>query len=592
MATRYIRIKVGGSVVHAEGAKRCINFAYTKTYGDSVSTAEIVLKRTNTTEDDAYFVSGQAVQVWVADTLVASGKTQVDETSANIIFSGYVDDRSIDHAQITLRCGDRLILAKWSEKAAYEWADNTDPATIFTDLLGFVFVTTYRPALAATVNGATGTTFAKYVLENDNIYEKLWEIANIINWQFYYDPATDKVIFEPRGNPTAQNYYNKAAGSARSDQSGATNPTTWTGKTINVLGLIKWDSNSSELVNNINGYGGQLEITRTETKALVGTLYTINGAATSTHPYNVTVTASDAYVFTQGTEYVVVNNGIAFLDFTAIVAPHMPGSIDILYTFKKQASTSAQNATDVTSKTSYVQRDKTLFKRNIVDTNDIQAYVTNLLGGFKGPITDTTFEVKTTVTTPVIGAPVSVYDGIVGRYITSGKSPVPIIIKTVETWPRPTTTTSISTRPLKYEDSSHTTYDRVAKTDKELNKTNSLPFFKLDGSTPVNEDMQFGAGAQLKVPVIHNLAGDPYGGVAGQMYYNTTSGKMYYYDGSGKAWVEWAIGGVGTPTNIIVGSGCGGSVTQPTVEASPSGTPCDILVTVGKGGRIRITESA
>jgi hypothetical protein len=41
----------------------------------------------------------------------------------------------------------------------------------------------------------------------------------------------------------------------------------------------------------------------------------------------------------------------------------------------------------------------------------------------------------------------------------------------------------------------------------------------------------------------------------------------------------------------IQGTGCPASAAQPSVECSPSGSPCDIDIVVGKGGKVRIKES-
>lgn len=466
--------------------------------------------------------------------------------------------------QVTLSCGDRLILAKWSEKTGIEWLGKTVD-TIFTDLMGYI-TTADRPALGLTINGSTGKTLASYSIENDNIYEKLWELANIVNWQFYYNAHDDKVIFEARGTPTAQLFYNKAAGSARSDQTGASNPTTWTGKTINVLGLIKWSDNSSELVNNFRGYGGQLELQQSESKAIT-TSPTYGHIFTTAYTKIYDVTASTVYnggkTFTQGTEYNVASSGgLVFLD-KSILNAYSGGTLVITYTTKKEASSTAQTSTSAGSKSTYIQRDKTSIKRNIVDSTDMSAYLTQLLSGFSSPITDTTFEVRDSVTSPVIGSPVSVYDGIVGRYISSTYTPAPYIIKVIKTWPRPTTTTTISTRPLKYDSQEQTTYDRVVKTDRELNKTNTSSFFKLDGTTPITHPLYFGSvggdPVQLITPVIHNLAADPYGGAEGQLYHNTTSHTPKYFNGT--TWSDFGSGtitGTGADNTVAIWNGTTG----------------------------------
>jgi len=71
----------------------------------------------------------------------------------------------------------------------------------------------------------------------------------------------------------------------------------------------------------------------------------------------------------------------------------------------------------------------------------------------------------------------------------------------------------------------------------------------------------------------------------------TGAGKAYYNGveintGSGNSG-----GGTGYVDRII-GSGCQGSAEQPSVVCSPPSNPCEIVITVGKGGVLRIKESA
>ncbi len=172
MSTKYIRVAVNSITKSDQTTKRIIDFTYDKTYGDSVSNAEITLKRTNTTEDDADFVTGKPVQVWMSDALVTG---QVAETSANAVFSGYIEDRSIELFKITLRCADRLVLTKWSETGAkVTYGVDTSVKTIFAALVARAASET-----STTINLSTDATATvplnlnRYSTENNNVYEKM-----------------------------------------------------------------------------------------------------------------------------------------------------------------------------------------------------------------------------------------------------------------------------------------------------------------------------------------------------------------------------------------------------------------------------------
>ncbi len=558
MATKYIRVKVNSLVKSDQTTKRIIDFDYVKTYGDSVSTAEISLKRTNTTEDDADFVTGKPVQVWMSDALVTG---QVAESSANIVFDGYIEDRDIELFKITLKCADRIVLTKWSETGVkYEYGVDTSVKTIFAALVDLAESETGKTINLSTDATATvPVNLNRYSTENNNIYEKLWELSNIVNWQFYYDPSDTYVAggcirFEPRGTPVDQSFYNKAASTGSPlDQNGKA--VTWSGKTVNIAGLIGWQSDSKDLTNNLNVVGGQMEVTvSSEHHTVTGgtTNYILSdgnagGGNTNTQIFNLTVVADPgAVTLTQGVHYVVYvsANPPGFINFP--VAPSTLGYTDLYFTYTYKFSASAgKSSSNAGSITSYIKRSKTVNKRDIISPTDISSYLTTLLGSFKDPISEVSFESRDALITPIVGSLASIYDGIIGRVLISTGTPVPIITRSVKHWPQPTTTVTVSTKPLKYENQTQTYFDRIDKTDKELTATNAKPFFKMDGTTPIQGDVTFGKKSdgsvpELKTPVIHKLSTAPTALTEAQLYYNTTAHLPYFWNGS--AWTAFSGG--------------------------------------------------
>jgi hypothetical protein len=554
--------------------KRIINFSYSKTYGDAVSSAEIVLKRTNTTEDLADFIPGKPIQIWMSDTLVTG---QVAETSANIIFDGYIEDPDPEVYKIVLKCSDRLVLTRWSETGTkIEYDENTPLKTIFTALVARAASETGETInLSIHANATIPANLNRYLTDNNNVYEKLWELSNITNWQFYYDPTDTYVAggcvrFEPRGTLTEQIFYNKAASTGTpKDQNG--NTVTWTGKTVNVAGLVRWNTDSKDLTNNLTCIGGQTEINISNEHHTVtsGTqLYVLSDSNAgrgnkNTHIYSTTsagvilpmvVANPGAVALIEGVDYVVYNNNSS----TGFIYFPTPPSVlytDLYFTYTYKFS-AAEGASDsnTDSITAYIKRSKTSTKRNIISPTDITSYLATILGGFKDPITDVSLESRDTLITPMVGSKASVYDGIVGRVLIATGIPAPIITQVTKQWPLPITSVSISTKPLKYENESQTTYDTVKKLDTELTATNAKPLFKLDGSTPIQGDVTFGRKPdgtvpELKTPVIHKLTTEPVALTEGQLYYNTTTHDLWVWNNS--AWTTFtpaggSVGGSGT----------------------------------------------
>jgi len=560
MAITYIRVKVNSIVKSDQTTKRIINFSYAKNYGDAICSTDITLKRTNTTEDLADFIPGKAVQVWMADALVTG---QVAETSANIVFDGYIEDPDPEIYKIVLKCSDRLVLTKWAETGTkYEYGVNETVKNIFTNLVSLAATSTGKTInLSISATATVPANLNRYSTEHNNIYEKLWELCNIVNWQMYYDPSDTYIAggcirFEPRGTPVNIDFYNKAASvGTPKDQNG--NIVTWSGKTVNVAGLVRWNTDSKDLTNDLTCIGGQTEINITNEHHTV-TLDTKNyplsdsnagGRNSNTQIYNINVVANPGSItLVQGVDYVVYASASppGFINFPT--APSTPGYTDLYFTYTYKFSAAAGSSdNDATSIAAYIKRTKTVTKRNIISPTDTLSYITTLLAGFKHPITDITLESRDALVTPIVGSLASVHDGILGRVLISTGDPVPIITQVVKQWPLPTSTVTISTKPLKYEDQTQAYFDRIDKTDKELTATNAKPFFKMDGSTPIQGDVTFGikpdgSVPELKTPVIHKLATAPVALTEAQFYYNTTVHNPYFWNGS--AWTAFNSGGV------------------------------------------------
>ncbi len=553
MSVRYIRIKINSNLKHSQASPRCISFDYSKTFGEAISEGTIVLKRTGAWgTDDNDYVSGKLVEVWMSDTLTTG---EVVENSTNIVFRGYVTDPQFDAWRTVIKCADRLWLAKLQETGTTLGTNgifkNQTVFTIWDAIIARVasqsslsFTTTH------TVGAPTPSSLDEYEAKNVNCYEKLWELANIVGWQFYYDPVNDVVVFEPKGTPTNQEFANKASYGA-----------VWSGKTVNVIGLINWSSDSNDLTNNIRIIGGQSEVVVTNESHTVtgGTLtYTLSDTKAgsrnnNTQIYNVSIIGNPGSVtLVQGVDYVVYESASppGFISFP--VAPSSLGYSTIVfnYTYKLSVANGV-NSTNPSSISTYLNRDKTITKSNIVSSSDITSYVSTLLAGFKDPFTEINFETIDTLIVPTVGAKVSVFDGVIGRQALYTDTPYPFIISTTKHWPSPTTSVRISTKPLKYEERDQNIYDKLNKVEKIQTLTNSQPFVKMDGTTPLQGDLYFGkkldgSQSELKTPVIHKLATAPTALTPGQMYFNTTDGKMYYRNNS--AWVDMTGGTVGTGT--------------------------------------------
>lgn len=103
---------------------------------------------------------------------------------------------------------------------------------------------TTQGGLAASVT-ASGTVFTldKFIANDDEIRERIYTCANILDWQVYWDDANEQVVFEPRGATLF-----------------STDLTVGT----NVQNIPRWDTDKSAMINKIKVKGAIRRDTPTE----------------------------------------------------------------------------------------------------------------------------------------------------------------------------------------------------------------------------------------------------------------------------------------------------------------------------------------
>lgn len=87
----------------------------------------------------------------------------------------------------------------------------------------------------------------KFVCNHEDVYKKCQELADMIDWQFYYKASTGLVYFEPKG------YLGQ-------------NGTLTVG--VDLEGPISWKTDSTELMNDLTVFGVTVDIETTETGQL------------------------------------------------------------------------------------------------------------------------------------------------------------------------------------------------------------------------------------------------------------------------------------------------------------------------------------
>lgn len=159
---------------------------------DFATNSDVIM--TKNVVDVVDITSGQEVIIYRGDT---TGQE-------NLMFRGLVETKTINHPYISINAKDKLYALK-KEEVIYSYDKNIDasagvPSEIFLDLINTHSSLT---ATSSTVQDSavllSGVILDKFVCNHDTIFERCQFLADILDWQFYYNPVTDLVYLEPRG---------------------------------------------------------------------------------------------------------------------------------------------------------------------------------------------------------------------------------------------------------------------------------------------------------------------------------------------------------------------------------------------------------
>jgi hypothetical protein len=209
-----------------------INYISDRTWGEAIAQAEIKVKKI--IDEVLTLDTGQAV-------LIQRGWTLPTDEN---IFQGYIESYNPEGGTIKIVCKDKAWdLIRKEVTHTYTSDDITAGkiSDIFLDL-----VTTYGGLTAdgTTVqDSGTVITLTKFVCNHVDIFERCQKLAGVLDWQFYYNPHTDKIYFEPKG---------------------FTSNSTILTVGDNVINVPKWQYDNTEMCNDLTVVGAYQEIETTE----------------------------------------------------------------------------------------------------------------------------------------------------------------------------------------------------------------------------------------------------------------------------------------------------------------------------------------
>lgn len=238
---------------------KIINSEYEETWGDAIS--ELDLNVVRGISSLVTLSVGQTVEVWREFATPPTIK----------VFSGYIESFQPEGGIIKIICKDKL----WDlvrKEVTYIYDKNIDASAgkvseIFLDL-----VDTYGGlnADAGTIqDSGTDILLDQFVCNYSDVMDRCKALASILDWQFYYKASDDKVYFEGKGFTT--------------------NAKTLTVGT-EIIGIPKWNQDTTELVNDLTVLGATQNVETTETGQIgVTTGYTTTSISVNFEPTSVKV---------------------------------------------------------------------------------------------------------------------------------------------------------------------------------------------------------------------------------------------------------------------------------------------------------------
>jgi hypothetical protein len=524
----YIRIEIGsdgftpgtGTVLEDSNTiLSCTNAHYPKNFGESISSINIFFTKNTTTADDSILGPGKEIQIYNNDSI------PVGYSLGNRIFRGYVISKEVSGSQIKIIANDVFVKTMWTTGSTTQDYDSTTSIkTVLTALCS-------AAGLTASNNAATPTpeNIEKFYSNEQNVFERISYLLNLIGWYGYYDPTTTQTI----------NFQPKSAGSSITFDS------------TNILDKPDWNNDSSNLINDVILVGGSDNIVdKIYSVATTGSKgYLISGLSYVSIE-NVTVSLnsdlSDPWPIN---EYTIVGPSSPGIWFTKETQPTVGYTLYIRYTYQTSVYDTPSTASNASSQSAYIKRSKVIRRSDTVNTDDLDSWannlvdVTNTAPFWEVPIQEVSFSVLDS-TNVTLGAKSDVTDDITGRSLTYAANGS-IVYTITSSWPSPLTKILISTKPLKNPMQQTTIQDSIEKTQLELNKINPTSLVRKDGSTPILGSQDF-AGYELRNVRLENSEVAPDNLDCGGIYFDTSGSVVKVNLGTAASSI-W--------TNIVMGSG-------------------------------------
>jgi len=453
------------------------------------------------------------------------------ESSATeqFIFDGYITEIKKSSGEYILFAKDKLFDLVRNE-VTYSYDKNIDLnqdgkiSDIFKDLINTYGGGTLVADDTSVQDSGTVNILTKFICNHEDVFKKCEELAEILDWQFYYDEDNSLVYFEPKGFL-------------------GLNGTLTIG--TNVRKLTKWSDDSTELLNEVTLFGAKQDVQQEKYH---------NGDASETefaidyeptdirveHPVGtilqggLTDDPNSDYSVDKSRKLVMFKN------------PPANGSnnIYIRYSYSVPIPVTGYNQTSIDD---YGKYKKTLFFEDISTVEDAEEKVNSLIGRYSVPFISTSL-IPTTQVDLKPGQTVRVIDS------ENDEDRVLLVNTVKKQWPHQGDNIYVGDRIWKTADWQTEVVDRIQKLEQEFARISDYLVHVINishTSTFTRNRMEVWRRRMIGVTGIYGHSNQ---GIYGLAYYGR-SGMIWGHPQQG-VWgqVDWGE----TETQFILGHATGG----------------------------------
>lgn len=125
-------------------------------------------------------------------------KRGVDSSNLNVIFRGAIERYDISGGNIRIECRDPLWRLRY-KIVTKSYDSNIDASAGKISAIAEDLITTQAGLSASVVDSGTTFTLSKFICNDEDIRERLYTLAKVLNYSVFYNHVSDTVNFEPAG---------------------------------------------------------------------------------------------------------------------------------------------------------------------------------------------------------------------------------------------------------------------------------------------------------------------------------------------------------------------------------------------------------